>query len=103
MHGVLSLYYGYLPWEYLVFLFLLFYLLEEAEQATPPESQKKSDSKEESVPWYLRAMVPISKFHPLAERQVLPPHLGDPRPALQAVVIQLSEGEGINYLKVLDL
>jgi len=103
MHGAPSLYYGYLPWEYLLFLFLLFYLLEEAEQATPSESQKNSDSKEESVTWYLRAKVLILKFHPLAERQVLPPHLGDPRPALQAVVIQLLKGESINYLKVLDL
>jgi len=72
-------------------------------QPTPPAPPKSSDPKEESVPWYLRAKAPISKFHPLAERQVLPPLPEDPPPALQAVLTQLSEGEGIDYLKVLDL
>jgi len=74
-----------------------------AAQPTTPVPPETSSSKEESVPWYLRAKTPISKFHPLAERQVLPPLPEDPPPALQAVLTQLSVGEGIDYLKVLDL
>jgi len=75
----------------------------QAPQPTTPAPPKDSDSKEELVPWYLRAKAPISKFHPLAERQVLPPLPEDPPPALQAVLTQLSVEEGIDYLKVLDL
>jgi len=75
----------------------------QAPQPTTLAPPKDSDSKEESVPWYLHAKAPISKFHPLAERQVLPPLPEDPPPALQAVFTQLSVEEGIDYLKVLDL
>ncbi|KAG0635048.1 hypothetical protein HOY80DRAFT_983598 [Tuber brumale] len=66
----------------------------------PPET---CDSKEGSLPWYLRVKTPISRFHPLAERQALPALPEDPPPALQAVLARLSVEEGIDYLKVLDL
>ncbi|CUS15767.1 unnamed protein product [Tuber aestivum] len=72
-------------------------------EPTTPTPPKTSDSTEGSVPWYLRVKTPVSKFHPLAERQTLPPLPEDPPPALQAVLTQLSGEEGIDYLKVLDL
>jgi len=75
----------------------------QAPQPTTPAPLKDSDSKEESVPWYLHAKAPISKFHPLAERQVLPPLPEDSPPALQAVLTQSSLEEVIAYLKLLDL
>ncbi|PWW72187.1 hypothetical protein C7212DRAFT_348889 [Tuber magnatum] len=72
-------------------------------ESTVPAPPKTSDSMERSTPWYLHVKTPISKFHPLAERQALPPLPEDPPPALQAVLTQLSVEEGIDYLKVLDL
>ncbi|KAG0123810.1 hypothetical protein HOY82DRAFT_212088 [Tuber indicum] len=71
--------------------------------STTPAPPETCDSKEGSSPWYLRVKTPISRFHPLAERQALPALPEDPPPALQAVLDQLSVEEGIDYLKVLDL
>ncbi|RPB04285.1 hypothetical protein L873DRAFT_1667302 [Choiromyces venosus 120613-1] len=72
-------------------------------ESTTPAPPKTGDSKGESLPWYLRVKTPISKFHPLADRQALPPLPENPPPALQAVLAQLSVEEGIDDLKVLDL